>query len=171
MPRTAVRTHALNQDGPVTDTGVVTVATKLPTGLLMRVFDMVEENEPTREGYKIVPRAYPRSETYTVHGVAVPYGQVPKCTIIGGYALTKNIPAWFWNMWLEQNHDSPLVKNKLIFAYDNTQRVEDIAKEHRNVRSGMEPLTLDDARFPRSVKGTNVEKVSVPDFSQEDVTL
>lgn len=72
-------------------------------------------------------------------------------TLEGGYALTPGIPADFWAEWLAQNKDNPIVVNKTIFASDTRDAIEGLADDHKEFRSGFEPLVPDtDPRIPKS---------------------
>jgi len=85
-----------------------------------------------------------------IAGNAAPHGMSPKAQVIGGYALTHNVPADFWEAWYDQNRDSEIVKNNIIFAYEKPAMTSGAAKEHRDARSGMERITPDtDPRVPK----------------------
>lgn len=129
-------------DGVVSSpsTGVVTVACKLPNGIILRVFDMVDTVEVIPGGMRTIQRAQPKPEQVLVHGIAVPFGQAPKCRMAFGYALTENVNAEFAALWFKQNADSDMVRNKMIFAFEKASDIEAFAKEHQKVRSGLEPL-------------------------------
>ena len=66
----------------------------------------------------------------------------PKYPVIGGYAIT-TIPRDFWNLWLEQNSENPIVKNRIIWAHPEAESVRDWAKEHSEVKNGREPIDPD----------------------------
>ena len=95
----------------------VTVACKLPHGLILRVFDMVEVSESVMGGgYRTAKVARERGEQFVVKGWSHPQNAAPTSAIVGGYAITPNIPKDFWELWLSQNKDADYVKNHLIFA-------------------------------------------------------
>lgn len=135
--------------------GVVTVACKLPNGLILRVFDMAEDHEPVLGGgSRKVSKAVPREDTYAVHGSAKPFNQEVDWQIIGGYGLTPNIPREFYDKWEEQNASAAYVKNALVFAYERMENCVSAAKDHKEVLSGMQPLTPNtDSRLPKSGRG------------------
>lgn len=127
----------------------VTVACKIPNGLHLRVFKMVDAQEPVSGGTRTVKRAQQDGDTVFVRGPAVPFGQALQ-NAIAGYALTSGIQAEFWAKWLEQNKDHDAVRNGLIFASTKGDEVRGWAKEGERVRSGLEPLQQkDDPRSPR----------------------
>jgi hypothetical protein len=145
-PRPAVRfTRGVNS----TDT--VTVACKLPHGLILRVFETETYEEPQRDGgTKTVKRSIERNpeNRFVVKGVWVASagqafnqnnGAVADL-LPGGFALTDGCPKDLWDLWLEQNKHSALVKNGIIFASPNRSRASDATKERRDVKSGMEPI-------------------------------
>ena len=93
-------------------TGVVTVACKLPNGLILRIFEETEDSEPVLGGgSRRVKKFIPHETSYKVHGNAKPFGQEVDWQIVAGYGLTPNIPRDFWETWETQNAASALVKN------------------------------------------------------------
>ncbi len=129
----------------------VTVACNLPAGLRIRNFRMI----PSRElvmggGSREVNIAEHVGEDIIVHGVAVEMGKAPRCTIVGGYALTPGVDKDAWDAWLADNENSPMVRNKCIFAYERPGKTEDAARDMKGTRSGLEPFKKDgDPRRPR----------------------
>ncbi len=123
--------------------GSVTVACKLPAGILMRVFNQEKYNVPVLGGgTREEMRSIPCSETIKINGNLVPFGQAPPFIIAGGYALTPNVPADIALTWMEQNKSSDLVKNNLIFIHEKTEYAEKRAKELKATKSGLEPLDV-----------------------------
>lgn len=119
----------------------VTVGCKLPHGLVLRVFRTIEVDVPVMGGgVRKEPKNEPLEQTYTVYGWAHPQNAAPHCTIIGGYALTGNIPKEHWDLWLSQNKKSAMVVNGLIFAQNTAASAKDKAKDGRDERSGLERL-------------------------------
>jgi hypothetical protein len=137
----------------ISDGGTVTVACKVPNGIILRAFELINTVEASPNGGREVKMAQQLGEDFTVFGPARPHGEQPKTTVVGGYALTRGIPAELWNKWYEVNKNTDLVRNKQIFAYERLEAVKGNAKEQAKVRSGMEPITPDsDPRIPRKVK-------------------
>lgn len=134
--------------------GKVTVACKLPHGLQLRCFRMVETAEPVMGGgSRLVPVAQQVGEPITINGNAVAFGAIPNFRIVAGYALTEGIDKDFFDKWREQNAELPAVKNRLIFAYEKSDVTADAAKECVAQRSGLEPLLQDkDPRAPGRIK-------------------
>jgi hypothetical protein len=136
------------------EAGVVTIACKMPRGLILRVFEQVEVHEPVLGGgTRLIrqSREIPNAPRVVVNGNAVPFGRMPKFRIVGGYALTEYVDAQFWKKWWEQNQELELVKNNLIFACDLTEDAVDKAEEMAETHSGLEPLNPEgDYRKPRA---------------------
>ena len=117
------------------------VACKLPLGLILRVYEMVDHDELTSGGsYKTVKRAVPVGDPVKVFGPATKFGEAPKTQISGGYALTHNVDADFFALWLAQNADHEAVKRGLIFASEKRNAAQDEAREKKEILSGLEPL-------------------------------
>ena len=129
----------------------VTVACKLPHGLFLRLFKMVEYSEPVMGGgSKIVPRAEQIGGAVTIHGYAAPFGKPPVAQVVGGYALTPNVDADFFAEWLKQNADHDVVKNNLIFANEKPESVHGKAKGRESIRNGLEPI--DPNKLPKGIE-------------------
>lgn len=134
----------------------ITVASKMPNGLVLRLFRMEEFAEPVMGGgQRQSQRAIQTGDEYTLNGTAFSIeralrGDLPRHQIAGGFALTPGIPRDFWEQWLKQNEKSDMVRNGLIFAQASEQRARDAALEKEGLRSGLEPLDPD--RLPADVR-------------------
>lgn len=147
----------------------VTVMCKMPNGMILHLQEPFEESEQTPNGVRQVKRWRKIGEPVYVAGPAMPVGipNPPKKNIVGGYAMTRNVPAEFWEKWLAQNKDAPYVANGIIFAQPTRDAAEEKAEEQEKVLSGLEPLDPsfevlrdgsikpNDARFPRSISGVS----------------
>lgn len=122
-------------------TGVVTVACKMPMGLILRTFEMRETTQLSQAGAAMkVPMAFPEERKHFVRGPSHPQNQAPKAELREAFALTPDVPADLWNKWLEQNADSDIVRNGLIFAAGDDKSVKAQANDHRKQMSGLERL-------------------------------
>lgn len=132
-------------------TNTVTVACKLPSGIILRVFQMVEHSEPVMGGgSKKVKVAHQMGKSVRIRGFAVPFGATPAVPIVGGYGLTPNVDAEFFDLWLKQNADSEIVQNNLIFAHEKQADAAAQAAEQAEIRSGLEPI--DPKRLPKGIE-------------------
>jgi hypothetical protein len=119
----------------------VVVGCNLPSGLRLRLWRMVEQTEPTPSGTRTFQIAEPADDkVYVVRGNAVRFGDAPAFPIIGGYALTADIPAPFWQEWVRQNEDSALVKQWHVFGAPSMREAQAIARAHEQALSGLEPI-------------------------------
>lgn len=123
--------------------GTVTVACKLPHGLMLEVVDPAVFADVNPQNGVV---ARPPGKRVHVAGCARPIGvplpdDAPQ--VVGGYALTQGVPAAFWEQWLAQNEEAPFVKQKLIFAHEKAGAAVGEAKEKREVRSGFEGMNPD----------------------------
>lgn len=154
--------------GKLPESGTVTVACNLPTGHILELCKQEKTLEPVMGGGTREVEIWTRTgQTVTIHGPALAIGAQPKCLVIGGYALTPNVDAQFWNEWLKQNARNPVVMNGCVKAFASTNRAEGWAKEHAAQKSGLEPLIpgVDakgapiDQRVPRSTRRgiTNID--------------
>lgn len=122
----------------------VVIGCKLPHGLAMRVFDMIESKEPVMGGgYRETKTAVQMGDVIKVNGNAVPFGIIPEYPIVGGYALTQGVPKEFWELFEKQNEDQPYVTEHLIFAASSMERAQAQAKEMAALKNGLHPIHLD----------------------------
>lgn len=139
---------------PVIETPVVrardtvTVACKLPNGIVLRAFDMVDAEEAAPSGQRTVKRAQQREGTCRIRGNALDLEQVKRDPenippMSMGFALTHDVPRDLWENWLEANRQTEMVKNGLIFAHGEEASLRAMASERRGVRTGMEPINPD----------------------------
>lgn len=144
----------------------VTVACKLPNGFILHVDEMETYHEQVLGGGVRESKRANRSTkvpAVTLNGCAFKHGQIepPAFIISGGYALTDGVPADLWNEWLKQNADSDLVRNKIIMAHAKGDSAAAMAKEHKTVLSGLEPITPNtDRRIPKSIKTDDGRKAA-----------
>jgi hypothetical protein len=133
--------------------GTITVACKLPHGLVLQLCRMEERQEPVMGGGTRVQSVAARvGKRVTIKGYAHEINETPNAPIIGGYALTHNVDADFFEEWLKQNAEHDAVKNKLVFAHAKPDVVQSEARNAAKVRNGLEPMAQEsDPRSPKKV--------------------
>lgn len=136
----------------------VTVACKLPHGLRLRLFDMVDASEPVMGGgTRTFKRAQEIGEPVVIRGYrAMPFLEREEGAKFpnGGYALTPGVDKEFWEKWLEQNQDLEAVKNNLVFAAGKTENARAEAVGFVDQLCGLEPMNM--TLVPGKKKGTMV---------------
>lgn len=140
----------------------VTVVCKHPNGLQLQLQREVPGHEQTPMGRKDIVLNVKTGRVYFVKGPAYPNGQIPKGfprRAPGdehGVALTKGIPADFWDEWLKQNKDAPYVLDGTIYAFSDVESAMDKAQELEDEKSGLEPIdpSVADPRMPKPLNGT-----------------
>jgi hypothetical protein len=129
----------------------VTVACKLPHGLILQNYRMAEKPVPILGGgTRVEKMAEPVGAPITIRGVAHEVNKAPTVQIIGGYALTPGVDAGFFAAWLKANADHDAVRNGLIFAHAKADDAEAEAREKSSLRSGLEPI--DPSRLPKAIE-------------------
>ena len=135
----------------------VNVACKVQTGLELQLQKETTWPENTPSGTVMRTRFDKVGPTVTVRGPAQPNGPRPRGypappLIVGGYAITPNVDADFFEEWMRQNKDAPYVTNKMIFAHASRDHVKGDAKDNKGTRSGFEPLNPEnDPRMPKPI--------------------
>jgi hypothetical protein len=150
-------------------TRTVTVACKLPNGLILQLEEWVDVPQPGPGGTRMVKESRRIGAKYTVRGNRLPFGVVPDFQMTSnnnGYALTPGIPKEFWDQWLDAHKDMDIVVNKLIFACPTTTDVRAIARENEGRRSGLEPL--DPAKLPMRQVATDEQTAKTLNMDAKD---
>lgn len=159
----------------------VTVACKLPNGLELQLCKKTTWFEDTPSGSRERLRFDKYGEIITIGGTAYPNGNVPRGfrprpLLIGGYAMTRNVPKDFFEEWLDQNKKHPAVVSRMIYGFDQIESVKDMAKENADTRSGAEPLHIDgdgnlkDNRVPRPMSSAIVQYGTADEMKARMVT-
>jgi hypothetical protein len=130
----------------------VTVACKLPHGLVLRLHEQVETPEPLPGGgtkkvkvwrpinmAPVVLKGY--LDRYNPGNAPVSKGS--------SFALTEGVDKDFFDAWLKQNHDHDAVANGLIFAANNSDTLNGLVKDFAGTRSGLEPIDPD--KLPKRI--------------------
>ena len=158
----------------------VSVACKLPNGVILRGFRFETFQRPViGGGMREVKEAVQTGEVFKINGNAAPYAQ-PLLDAEGNpiqleqsFAITRDVPKDFWDRWLEQNKDTPMVKHGLIFAAPAAKPLElrAAAKAHRDNRHGLEPIdTHPDAKDPRNPpRASKLRAGSISAIAKADV--
>lgn len=138
----------------------VTVACKVPNGLIMRVFEMIDTVEPSPMGARNIKKAQQVGKDIRIKGATTPTPNTMNYNqLMHGYGITQGVPKDVWDKWVKDNADSAIVQNKLIFAFeDPNQTFARAAKQRKEgLKSGLEPL--DPFNLPKGItmRNLNVE--------------
>jgi hypothetical protein len=147
----------------------VTVACKLPHGLILRLFKMNETEVPVLGGGTRMEKVAEQvGDVVEIKGYAVPFGAERDFSLVGGktgFALTPGVNKDFFDEWLRQNKDHPAVVSGLVFASPSESRAKDEAKDKRTMRNGQEPIDPDNP--PQVSKRLKVKKFDRKDLDDE----
>lgn len=129
----------------------VTVACRLPHGLVLQLQVMAKRSEPILGGgYREFEQATRVGETITIAGFARPVnpeGEHDFAPTAGGYGLTHGVDADFFEAWLQQNAELDAVKRGFIFAHERHDTAAGQAREGKAGLSGLEAIN------PRDLPG------------------
>lgn len=138
----------------------VTVACKMPHGMLLRLFKLEDHDELVMGGgTKTVKKAVQVGDLVRINGYSVPFGEERRNPVSGGYGLTSGVDAEFMEKWMKDNQDLDAVKNGLIFIHEKPDMVADQAKEQRGIRNGLEPLDPETKKNGRFVDPRIPQKI------------
>lgn len=117
--------------------GTVTVACKLPNGLHADLMDAASGRPIKRVTFigSAAARSLERADDK-----GNPVDMEPLSIVRGGFGLTHNVPADFWEAWLAQNADYEPVRKGLIFASAKGDSARDQANDQAEIRNGFEPI-------------------------------
>ena len=120
----------------------VTVASKLPHGLIIRLHRM--EDFPVRkpDGSTVMEKRAVEIDNTRVEikGANSLLQEQPKMPMGVPFVLTHGVPKDIWDAWMFEFRDSDMVRNGLIFAASTTARADDQAKEQKGIRTGFEAI-------------------------------
>lgn len=154
----AAKAAAENSNGR-TNTATVVVGCRLPFGLVLQTYTMVDASESVMNGpardFQIARKTGHR---YVLNGSRTRIGQDRSWEIVNGAGLTYGVPADVWDKWYEDNKNEPIVKNKIVFAHARVGEVKAIAKDASHIRTGLEPYDPkgNDPRKPKPPAGERV---------------
>jgi hypothetical protein len=135
----------------------VTIACKIPNGIVMRIYEMVDTIEPSPMGGRQIKQARQVGKDYRIKGATTPTpSSMQYNQLMHGYGITQNVPKDVWDKWVKDNADAPMVQNKLIFAYEDSNQTFNRASKQRKegIRSGLEPL--DPFNLPKGISMRNL---------------
>lgn len=154
---------------------MVTVACKIPNGIILQLCRETKYWEDTPSGSKERKRFDRAGPRYHVAGPAYPNGQAPKgyperVPTAGGFALTSDIPKEFWDQWLEQNRETSFIVNGQVFAMSTLDSAQGKGREQKDIMTGFEAISQDldpekDPRLPKPIKGLGVSMVEAGERS------
>jgi hypothetical protein len=135
----------------------VVVASKLPMAIELQL--CTPRRVQMKSGNNAwVEEVYSKSgPIVTIAGTAYSNGQVPegmpsRPQMVAGCALTFGVDKEFFERWLADNADQPMVKNRMIFAHEKLDQVRGLAQETVKSLSGLGALTPDnDRRMPKKL--------------------
>jgi hypothetical protein len=127
-----------------TSASTVTVASKLPFSLRLQLQKKLSRTEDAfGGGVREVVSRIKDGRTLVIEGCSRPVGVDSEKQLVGGFALTHNVDAEFWNTWLAENGEFPPVEKGLIFATPKAGGTESEARDRRSLISGFEPVNPD----------------------------
>ncbi|WCS27243.1 hypothetical protein LOK46_10620 [Methylobacterium sp. NMS14P] len=138
----------------------VTVASKLPHGLVLQLQELFKVGQrtdidaagkPVQRDMVIHKHVGPQ---YVLKGVAPVHARIEAgdgTRMAAGFALTPGIPSDFWAKWKAQNADSDVLTKGIVFAHEGGDTTGQ-ARDHVGERSGFEPV--DPKNLPNEFKRT-----------------
>jgi hypothetical protein len=135
--------------------GTVSVACKIPSGLMLRVFAPEKFDVPVMAGgVKTMTRWRPTAWSQKLNGPARKIGQDVDYQIVHGAGLTHGVDADQFAIWLDQNKDTEMVRLGLVFGQAKANDVIQQANEHRSEKTGLEAVDPNNlpAEFKRKIE-------------------
>ena len=139
----------------------VTVACKVPNGLILRLGTMETSPVPILGGGTRSEKRwrYDGAQVRINGPKRAVEGGDPSSPIANGYALTFGVPSEFMKRWMADNKDSDIVQKGLIVVHEKRDELKAMTAEHRDTRTGLEPMAQDDdKRIPKPSKIEKMER-------------
>lgn len=144
---------SVDKDEKTASRSVVTVACKLPHGLVIRDMNETDAFENVMGGGKRKTKVYrPVGRPIRIKGPNVPGPFIRLVEVVGGYAITEGVDAVVYARWVDANKDSAFIVNDMVFGHENGDIVRGWAKEHASTRSGMEAIDVSMKNDPTTGK-------------------
>ena len=116
---------------------MVSVGCKLPYGLVLEL-DVVKEEPVVPGSDKMVKVFYPSGNKVTIAGSNSDHvDSGNRGRVVAGYGIT-DVPAKFWNDWVEQHKSYPLLVNGTLFAHLKQGGADGEAGNRRAIKTGLE---------------------------------
>lgn len=151
--------------------GKVTVGCKLGIAFYdIQLCEMVTKFQQNMQGGQDIREAERIGPVVRLRGTAYPRGTPPKGfysppEIVDGAALTRNVDKAWFDAWLEQNRRNPMVMNHMIFAAEHDDAVRGLARDFKDLHSGLDPIDPSSKNDPRMLKSTRVGTGEIPEVS------
>ncbi len=136
----------------------VSVGCKIPNGLMLQLYRVETYDEQLMAGgTRKAKRAIPEGLPVKLNGCARRVGKDMPHQILMGAGITHGVDADFFNEWVRRNADSDVVKKGLVFSQTKPGEIEAQVKDHRTLKSGMEPID------PRNLPAEFKHKIETAD--------
>lgn len=118
----------------------ITVFCRLPSGIVLSLFPEGEAERRAEAEKAKRPDLSPMQalKTVTLNGAKHDPRYHPMHNSILGLAGRTEVDADFWNAWLRQNANAPIVKEQLVFAESSTAKGESRLHELKDSKTGFE---------------------------------
>lgn len=119
---------------------MVTVMSRYPHPLHLAVYDIgaIKARKGTMDSTVPFPK-----DRITIKGAVNDRDYHRKDNVLLGMAGKTQVPAEFWEAWVKQNENSPLVKGNIVFAEVTEERAEDKKAELAEEKTGLEGIDPD----------------------------
>jgi hypothetical protein len=127
---------------------MVTVCCRMPHGLELRISPPGDAERRAKMSANKTPDLSPVAyvDRVVIKGAnRAPDYHLKDNRLLGRVGRTQ-VDKSFWDAWLAQNKDGPLVQNSCVFAEATDARAEAKSREFRNVKTGFEPIEPDDLK-------------------------
>ena len=158
-----------NASDPVSGTATVFVFCKHWPGLILRVGKMIPTSEPSPTGLREIPGGvFQETGRFQVFGPARAVGADARAPVADGYAVTHGVPKDLWDAWYAENKDSDIVRNQLLFAEEDANRGYARARNLRELKTGMEPLSQGKDSRVAVLQRPNATMTGIEPFSKAE---
>jgi len=158
-PRKIIPEIIAKEQPIMSSTETVSVACKVPNGLILRVGAFETITVPVLGGGLRDEKIWrATADQIKINGPkrAMESGD-PDSPVADGYALTFGVNADLMAKWMADNADSDIVRNHLIVVNTKREDLKAMTKEGRTARTGLEPMAQ--GKDPRLPRFDNVEKM------------
>lgn len=142
----------------------VFVASKITRGLYLDIFQPVEmSRRVVGGGVEKFTQQMRMPERVRIKPARVAMGLTPTYPIVDGFSITRDVPANHWRKFVEQNPNYEPLTSGILAAFETEADAIAYAKEHAELRTGLEPLAQDGDKRVQTSNNNNVGDVEIDD--------
>lgn len=153
-----------SKKGAGANQSVVFVASKITRGLYLDIFQPVQmSRRVVGGGVENYTQQMRLPDRIRIKPAVLGFGLMPNYPIVDGFSITRDVPADHWRKFVEQNSNYEPLTSGILAAFDTEADAIAYAREHKELRTGLEPLAQDADPRVQTSNNANIGDVDIDD--------